>query len=127
MGCYGLGTSRVLGVLVEKYHDENGIIWPSSVAPFHTHLIHIGDSNLDKAEAIYNDLQAENIEVLWDEREGVSVGEKFADADLIGCPYRIVVSDKTLKENSVEIKKRKDEEIEIVKIDDLMGYVRDNI
>jgi prolyl-tRNA synthetase len=127
MGCYGLGTSRVLGVLVEKYHDENGIIWPSSVAPFHTYLIHIGDSNLDKAEAIYNDLQAENIEVLWDEREGVSVGEKFADADLIGCPYRIVVSDKTLKENSVEIKKRKDEKIEIVKINDLMGYVRDNI
>lgn len=127
MGCYGLGTSRVLGVLVEKLHDENGIMWPASVAPFHTHLIHIGESNLEKSEIIYNQLEQEGIEVLWDERDDISVGEKFADADLIGCPLRVVVSDKTLQENSVEIKRRESDRTELIKIDDLPQYIKDNL
>jgi prolyl-tRNA synthetase len=127
MGCYGLGTSRVLGVLVEKLHDENGIVWPTSVAPFHTHLIHIGDSNSQKAEGIYNELQEQGVEVLWDEREDVSIGEKFADADLIGCPFRVVVSNKTLEQNSVEIKRRSSEETKLVSVDELSLYIKGNI
>jgi prolyl-tRNA synthetase len=127
MGCYGLGTSRVLGVLVEKLHDENGIIWPVTVAPFHTHLIHIGESNFEKSEYIYDQLQNNGIEVLWDERDDVSVGEKFADADLIGCPFRVVVSDKTLEQDSVEIKRRDSDKTQLVPIVELSEYIEDNL
>lgn len=91
MGCFGLGTSRVMGVLVEKFHDEQGIVWPRQVAPFLVYLIGLNKS----AEDVYKTLINSGIEVLLDDRENVSAGEKFADADLIGIPVRLVVSPKT--------------------------------
>jgi len=110
MGCYGIGLSRLMGAIAEINHDKKGIIWPESVAPFKVHLIEIGES----AKEFYKDLQKANIEVLYDEREDVTAGEKFADADLIGIPYRIVVSEKTMKDKKVELKRRDSEKIKLI-------------
>ncbi|MFA6306686.1 MAG: aminoacyl--tRNA ligase-related protein [Patescibacteria group bacterium] len=111
MGCYGIGISRLIGVIVEKMHDDKGIIWPEAAAPFKTHLISLGQN--ERAEKIYSDLNKNQIEVLYDDRE-VSAGEKFADADLIGLPYRLVVSEKSLKAGGVELKKRAEKESKII-------------
>jgi prolyl-tRNA synthetase len=121
MGCYGFGPSRVMGTLVEIYHDEKGIIWPESVAPYKVHLLSLNEN--EEAEKIYKDLMTQGIEVLYDDRD-LSAGEKFADADLIGCPYRLVVSPKTLKENSVEIKERRAAQNELLKITELVAKLK---
>lgn len=95
MGCYGLGTSRVLGVIVEKFHDDKGLIWPMNIAPFKVNLIALNledASILTQAEELYSKLLKENIEVLFDDRLDVNPGTKFADCDLIGIPIRLVVS-----------------------------------
>ena len=110
MGCYGIGLGRTMAAMVEKHHDENGIIWPESVAPFQVHLIHLGDEAVkQKAEKVYDLLQEKGIEVFWDDRE-VSAGQKFVDADLIGIPYRLVVSVKT--GDMIELKKRTEDKSE---------------
>ena len=120
MGCYGIGLGRLMAAIVEVYHDEKGIIWPSSVAPFQIHLIELKAKQ--EAEKIYNTLQKKQIEVLYDDRKE-SAGVKFADADLIGIPLRIVVSEKTLKKESVEIKKRSEKKVKLVKIKDILKNV----
>jgi len=127
MGCYGIGLGRLMGTIVEACHDEKGIIWPKEVAPFMVHLISIGESSKVKksAEKLYTGLQKENIEILYDEREDKSVGEKFAEADLIGIPFRIVVSEKTLKTNSVEVKERSKKEAKLIKIKQLSKLFKD--
>ncbi len=116
MGCYGWGTTRTMGVIVEKYHDDRGIIWPRSVAPFDAYLINIG---LEKKEAekIYRLLKDAGYDVLWDDRDQ-SPGTKFADADLLGIPYRLVISDKT--DGKIELKKRSETEVELVSPDQLI-------
>ncbi len=100
MGCYGIGITRLMGTIVEAYHDDRGIVWPEGVSPFRFHLIEL-KKGLGKE--LYRRLTSRGDEVLYDDRE-VSAGEKFADADLIGIPYRLVVSDKT--KGKIEIKKR---------------------
>lgn len=126
MGCYGIGLGRLMGVIIEVYHDNKGIIWPESVAPFAAHLLKIKNQklkikNIDEyANKIYYQLEKQGIEVLYDDRDNVRPGEKFADADLIGCPYRIVVSERTLANNSVEIKKRNSEECKMVKMENIL-------
>ena len=112
-----------MGAVVEVCHDEKGIIWPEEIAPFRVHLILLGkkdswEKNKAEADKLYEKLLSQGIEVLYDEREDKGPGEKFAEADLIGCPIRLVVSDKTLAENSVEYKKRNNGEIKMIKIDD---------
>jgi len=119
MGCYGWGTTRTMGVLVEKFNDKKGIIWPEAAAPFKVHLIIVDEVSRQKTEEIYATLNKAGIEVLYDDRENKSAGEKFADADLIGIPWRVIISEKTLKENSVEVKKRGEQEAKLVKIDNL--------
>ncbi|MBN2884956.1 prolyl-tRNA synthetase [Patescibacteria group bacterium] len=121
MGCYGIGLSRIMGTVVEACHDDKGIVWPESIAPFKVHLISLKEDEV--AEKIYNELIAKGIEVLYDDRD-LAAGEKFADADLIGCPYRILVSKKTLALESLELKKRSAEEAQIVKIKDILSYVQ---
>lgn len=116
LGSYGIGITRLMGTIVETSHDDKGIIWPASVAPFDFHLINIA-ADPKEADKLYKALQQDNISVLYDQRDA-SPGEKFADADLIGIPTRILVSDKTLKENSVEIKERNLSKASIVKIKD---------
>ena len=116
-GAYGIGISRLMGTIVEVFHDEAGIIWPEEVAPFKYHLICVGNVSKE-ADSIYQDLQEAGIKVLYDDREK-SAGEKFADSDLIGIPNRIVVSAKTLGEKSVELKERKSGKIALVKLDEI--------
>jgi len=128
MGCYGIGLGRLMATLVEVYHDEKGIIWPKTVAPFLVHLVQIENEKKIKenSEKIYLNLQKEGIEVLYDDREDKTAGEKFADADLIGIPIRIVVSAKILKQDNVEIKERDKKEFQLVKIKELDSYIRNN-
>lgn len=102
MGSYGIGVSRLMGVIVEKFADEKGLVWPQSVAPFTYHIIALpDDENIKIGQKVYDILGSENC--LFDDRNGTSTGAKFADADLIGCPVQIVVSKKTLEQNSVEV------------------------
>lgn len=120
MGCYGIGLGRLLGAIVEASHDERGIVWPDSVAPFTVHLISLQAGQVKKeAEKIYTDLQKEGVEVLWDDRDQKTAGEKFADSDLLGIPYRIVVSEKTLEKKSVELKERAKAAAKLIKIKDI--------
>lgn len=116
MGCYGIGIDRNIATIVEKYHDDNGIIWPEAVAPFKAHLIALGKDEkiYQQAEEIYENLLKQGVEVLYDDRVNVMAGEKFADADLIGLPLRIVLSEKSLKAGGVEVKKRNSKENKIV-------------
>ncbi|MBI2042053.1 MAG: hypothetical protein HYT20_03490 [Candidatus Nealsonbacteria bacterium] len=120
MGSYGIGLGRVMATIVEKFYDEKGIIWPKEVAPFQVHLIRIGDDpkTIKVAEKIYEDGQKRGMEVLYDDRDK-SAGEKFAEADLIGIPTRIVVSERTLEKDSVEIKERNKKEAKLVKIKEI--------
>ncbi len=122
MGCYGLGTSRVMGVIVEKFHDEKGIIWPESVAPFKVHLIGLKGAEAE-SEKIYDNLLKAGIEVLYDDRE-TSAGSKFADSDLIGIPYRVVVSPKTVEKQSVELKKRNEKDFKLVEISQIVDLLK---
>jgi len=112
MGCYGIGLGRLLATIVETSHDDKGIIWPKSIAPFDIHLI--GLVNADKVYKILS----KNFDVLYDDRDE-SAGVKFADADLIGIPIRIVVSDKTLQKNSIEVKMRNKQETKLINIKEL--------
>lgn len=120
MGCYGIGPSRLMGTIVEVFHDEKGIIWPENIAPFKVHLISIGEDEAVKKEAgnIYNSLKMKNIEVLLDDRNDVTAGEKFNDADLIGIPVRVVISKKTLAQNSVEMKQRSETTSKLITLDE---------
>jgi prolyl-tRNA synthetase len=106
-----------MGVLMELFHDERGIIWPEGVAPFKVHLLSLNKA--EEGEKIYAQLKSAGIEVLYDDRE-VGAGEKFADADLIGIPYRVVVSEKSLVVGGVEVKKRNEKESKIVEIKNLI-------
>ncbi len=116
MGCYGIGVSRAMGVIVEKFHDDKGIIWPVSIAPFQVHLVVLGKEEevYEEAKKIYEQLLKQNVEVLFDDRREIAAGEKFADADLIGIPYRLVVSKKTCQNQVVEMKKRSGGESQMV-------------
>lgn len=117
MGCFGIGLSRVMGAIVEENNDGRGIVWPAAIAPFKVHLISLGEN--EAAEKLYQEMQAAGLEVLYDDRE-VSAGEKFADCDLIGCPYRLVISAKSLKENKVELKRRVSNDLELVSLDQII-------
>ncbi|MFH1773203.1 MAG: proline--tRNA ligase [Patescibacteria group bacterium] len=126
MGCYGIGIGRTMAAVVEIHHDDKGIIWPEEIAPYKIHLLVLGKELkvLEQATILYNKFCKEKIEVLFDDRQDVMAGEKFADADLLGSPYRIVVSTKTLKINGVEVKKRDSQEQKIVEIDQVIKLFR---
>lgn len=115
MGSYGIGVDRLVGTIVEVHHDAKGIVWPASVAPFDVHLVAVGEYAGDLkayAEGVYTALTAHGIETLFDDRVGVTAGEKFTDADLIGIPWRMVVSDRVRGVEKVALKARSsDEEI----------------
>jgi prolyl-tRNA synthetase len=120
MGSYGIGPGRLMGTIVEVLSDERGIVWPETVAPFQVHLLELGVN----ASKIYKTLRKAGIEVLYDDRD-VSAGEKFADADLIGIPYRVVVSEKTMKQGKVEVKKRSESKVALLKIEAFISKIKD--
>lgn len=120
MGCYGIGIGRLMAAVVEQCHDDHGIVWPLSVAPYHFHLIGLGDEAkiVDTAESLYHTLQSKGCEILYDDRNE-SAGVKFNDADLIGIPFRLTVGSRSLRAGGVEIKRRDAEEDEIVSLEGL--------
>ena len=123
MGCYGIGLGRLMGTVVEIFHDEKGIIWPREISPFQVHLIYVGKKEIkEKAEKVYNELIREKIEVIYDDREK-NPGEKFVDCDLIGIPLRALISEKTLKENCIEFKERRTGEIKMIKIQKAKDFI----
>lgn len=124
MGCYGIGPSRIMGTIIEVHNDKKGIIWPVSVAPYQVHLILLGDDNklAKKGEKIYNNLINAGYEVLYDERQE-SAGVKLNDADLIGIPYRLIISEKTIKQNRIEVKVRNSSQTDLVEIDKMLKYI----
>ncbi|HEY9583788.1 MAG TPA: aminoacyl--tRNA ligase-related protein [Candidatus Paceibacterota bacterium] len=113
MGSYGIGPGRVMGTVAEILSDEKGLIWPESIAPFDIHLISLPNVK-EKANELYDKLTQKGISVLYDDREA-RAGEKFADSDLIGIPKRIIISEKTLESDCVEVKDRKTGKIEMIK------------
>ncbi len=117
MGSYGIGPARTMGVIAEKTNDEKGLCWPEEIAPYKYYLIGIGGKGVEEAEKLYN-LNPE--EFIFDDREKARNGEKFADAELMGIPYRVVISDKTLENNQVEIVERKTGRQELLTLDDFV-------
>ena len=129
MGSYGIGPSRLMGVITEKFADEKGLVWPASVAPFSLHLLLLSkekESEASKvAESLYEKLTERGVEVLFDDRDA-SAGEKFADSDLLGIPMRVVVSEKSLEKGGVELKERISTESHIVSIEELLATYKNN-
>lgn len=120
MGSYGIGPTRVMGVIVEKMADGKGIVWPENIAPARVYLINIGNNEkvIDKTSGLYDELVAKGIDVIWDDRD-VRPGDKFADADLIGIPFRVVISEK-MADDEFEIKERKSNDVDVVNKADLV-------
>lgn len=126
MGCYGIGVERTMATIVEIHNDEKGIVWPDSIAPFLVHIVSIGkinDEAYTKAQELYEMLLKNNIEVLWDEREE-SAGVKLSDADLIGIPYRVVVSSRSIQNGGFEVKRRSEEESKVMSMEDLIEMLK---
>lgn len=118
MGSYGIGITRLMGVIAEIFSDDHGIMWPESVAPFHVHLIGLGKA-MEHAQKLYEQLIEQGIEVLFDDRD-TGAGAKFADSDLIGIPHRIVVSEKTIEQGGIEYKKRNGTDAKIISENELL-------
>ena len=121
MGCYGIGIGRTMATIIEKYYDEKGMIWPESSAPFKVHLIAL-DGAENEANNLYEEMNKKGIEVLYDDRDK-SAGEKFADADLIGLPIRVLLSKKTLEQKSCELKKRAELESRLVPLSSILNLL----
>jgi prolyl-tRNA synthetase len=121
MGCYGIGISRLMGMIAEHFADEKGLVWPEAVAPAKVYLASLGDNPevQSAANKLYQELTQKNVQVLYDDR-AVRPGEKFADADLMGIPYRLVVSDKTLASGNYELKARTAKEASFISYDEVM-------
>jgi prolyl-tRNA synthetase len=122
MGCYGIGVSRLMGTVAELMSDDKGLVWPENIAPAKVYLARLGDDEavVKAADELYATLQAKGIEVLYDDRD-TRPGEKFADADLMGIPYRVVISNKTIEQGKVELKKRTEGEASFVSPEDLLA------
>ncbi len=128
MGSYGIGITRLMGVLVEKFADEKGIVWPESVAPFKVHLVGLNSDDAevkDYTDGIYLTLKEKGVEVLYDDRD-TRAGEKFADSDLIGIPYRVVVSRKTKEEGKFEVVTRASGEVRLLSEEELYADFDNN-
>ena len=125
MGSYGIGISRLVGAIIEAYHDENGIIWPTSVTPFHISLINLMVDNKEcfaMSEKLYQEFSNRNIEVLYDDRD-ISIGKKFSDGDLLGFPIQIIIGPKSLRDNVLEVKDRKSGNVEKLSQQETVNFV----
>jgi prolyl-tRNA synthetase len=122
LGSYGIGITRLMGVVAEKFADEKGLVWPENLAPFKLHLVMIpgAEKVAEFADKLYKELVARNIETLYDDRD-VRAGEKFQDSDLIGIPKRVIISEKTLESGRIEIKDRKTGEAKMISEEELLA------
>ena len=121
LASYGIGITRVMGVIVEKLSDDKGLVWPDTISPAQVYIARLGDAEdvLKNADELYNRLTDAGDAVLYDDRD-VRAGQKFADADLLGIPYRIVISDKTVAANQYELKKRQSDEANQVSLEEVL-------
>jgi prolyl-tRNA synthetase len=124
MGCYGIGPSRLVGVITELLADDKGLVWPAVIAPFQVYLATVGmdDATIKAADKLYGDLTQNGIAVLYDDRDA-RPGEKFADADLYGIPYRVVISSKTLEQSKCELKRRTETDTQLVETAELINLI----
>lgn len=127
MGSYGIGLDRLMAIIVELHHDEDGIVWPENVAPYQIHLMHLGkgDDVKETAETLYADLLKAGFEVLFDDRE-TGAGVKFKDADLIGIPWRVAVGGRGLKNGTIEVKRRGQPDRHDIPINEIISYLQQN-
>jgi len=129
MGCYGIGITRIVGAAIEQNHDDNGIIWPAPLAPFDVVLVpinmHRSESVREAAEALYTELTEAGLDVLFDDRD-VRPGVKFADAELIGVPHRLVVSERGLEAGELEYRHRRDEESRNLKREEALNLLKES-
>jgi prolyl-tRNA synthetase len=125
MGSYGIGVGRLMAAIVEQHHDDHGITWPASVAPYAVHLVSLvrGDDMVARADALYQELTGAGIEVLYDDRPGLSAGVRFNDADLIGCPLRLTFSQRSIERGGVEAKWRTLDERRVIPGEEITAYV----
>ena len=126
MGCYGIGVTRIVGAAIEQNHDERGIIWPESIAPFKVVLIpinmHQSETVREVATTLYSELKAAGLDVLLDDRDA-RPGVKFADAELIGIPHRLVISERGIKVGQLEYRHRRDEEAKMIAYDKALQII----
>ena len=126
MGCYGIGVTRIVGAAIEQNHDERGIIWPQPLTPFDVVIVPINmqrsDALREAAEALYQELKDQGYDVLFDDRDA-RPGVKFADAELIGIPHRLVISEKGLAAGELEYRHRRDAEAQVLKRDDALAML----
>jgi prolyl-tRNA synthetase len=113
MGCYGIGVSRLMGVIAEHFSDDKGLVWPVNIAPFAVYLVSIGEQGTAEADKLYEELTAAGVEVLYDDRDE-RPGAKFADAELMGIPYRLTVSDRLVEQNKLELTERRTGETQLL-------------
>lgn len=125
LGSYGIGVTRVMGVIAEKMSDEKGLVWHTNIAPYTVYLATIGDV-AGQADSLYAELTSQGIDVLYDDRDA-RPGDKFADADLMGIPIRLVISERTLADNQVEFKLRTEDKSELVASEDISHYIAQKI
>lgn len=121
MGSYGIGITRVMGVIAEKLSDEKGLIWPESIAPYRVYLVSIGNV-AEQATELYEKLQAAGVTVLFDDRDE-RPGAKFADAELLGLPYRVTISERLLEEGRLEFTRRNGGETELLTLDEVLAKI----
>ena len=122
MGSYGIGITRLMGTIVEMLSDDKGIVWPEAIAPYKVYLVSIGEQGVVEAEKLYDELTAKGIEVLFDDRDE-RPGMKFADAELMGIPYRLTVSDRLVEQNKLELTKRADGQTNLLTADEVLGIL----
>jgi len=121
LASYGIGITRVMGVIVEKFSDDKGLVWPENIAPAKVYLARLGldDAVVKSADQLYDTLTSAGVEALYDDRD-LRPGEKFADADLLGIPYRVVISGKTIESGKYEVKKRSEDSVEMLDESDIL-------
>jgi prolyl-tRNA synthetase len=126
LGSYGIGVTRLMGVIAEKFSDKDGLVWPHTVAPYAVHLLSLcrTDAEIARADALYKSLIEAGTDVLYDDRGDVRAGQKFVDSDLIGIPMRIIISPKTLEKGSVEVKKRNEDRLSMVVLGEVLDVLR---
>ncbi len=128
MGCYGIGISRIVAAIIEQSNDDKGILWPKNVAPFEIAILPIYNKDNkklidDAGLVIYEKLRSLGRDVLYDDRD-IRPGNKFADSELLGVPFRLVISEKLLNQSTIEIKERKSDEVFLIPMNDLEEFIK---
>lgn len=122
MGCYGIGVSRLMGVIAEHFSDDKGLVWPVNIAPFAVYLVSIGEQGTAEADRLYEELTEAGVEVLYDDRDE-RPGAKFADAELMGIPYRLTVSDRLVEQNKLELTERRTGETQLLTVTEALAIL----